>query len=67
VSLGNEVIYGALFLSNFLFYTQSGYFDALSGSKPLLNLWSLGVEEQFYLIFPLLIILLLKRNLSIKK
>ena len=41
-------------VSNFLFFSQSGYFDAESITKPLLHTWSLGVEEQFYLFFPLI-------------
>lgn len=46
----------ALFsVSNFYFWSQSGYFDASNSLKPLLHTWSLGVEEQFYLVWPLLI------------
>jgi hypothetical protein len=44
----------ALFsFSNVLFWRQAGYFDVASESKPLLHTWSLGVEEQFYIFFPL--------------
>lgn len=43
----------ALFASNILFWRQSGYFDTVAELKPLLHTWSLGVEEQFYLLFPL--------------
>jgi peptidoglycan/LPS O-acetylase OafA/YrhL len=39
--------------SNILFWHQAGYFDQASASKPLLHTWSLGVEEQFYIFFPL--------------
>jgi peptidoglycan/LPS O-acetylase OafA/YrhL len=47
----------ALFsVSNFLFWAQSGYFDSPSLVKPLLHTWSLAVEEQFYIVFPLLIL-----------
>ncbi len=47
----------ALFsLSNFYFWRQSGYFSP-NGNKPLLHTWSLGVEEQFYIFFPLLLML----------
>ncbi|SRR5258706_3406358 len=44
-----------LFTSNILFWSQSGYFDAPSTLKPLLHTWSLAVEEQFYIFFPLLL------------
>jgi len=46
---------GAGFISNFLLWQESGYFDNASDTKPLLHLWSLGIEEQFYIVFPLLI------------
>ena len=48
----------ALFsVSNFLFWHQAGYFDAPSGLKPLLHTWSLAVEEQFYIVFPVFLVL----------
>lgn len=50
----------SLFLSNFLFWYQSGYFDTAAEMKPMLHTWSLAVEEQFYVIFPLLLILFIK-------
>ena len=40
------------FSSNFVFWSEAGYFDRASEFKPLLQTWSLGVEEQFYLFFP---------------
>lgn len=43
----------AIFASNILFWHESGYFDAAADSKPLLHTWSLAVEEQFYVLFPL--------------
>jgi len=49
-------------VSNFFFWSQSGYFDALASSKPLLHTWSLAVEEQFYLFFPLLLAFVFRRN-----
>ena len=45
-----------LFLSNYLFMDKSGYFDAAAELKPLLHTWSLAVEEQYYAIFPLLLL-----------
>ena len=49
---------GALFsVSNFVFWHESGYFDGPSLLKPLLHTWSLAVEEQFYILFPLLLVL----------
>ena len=45
----------ALFSSNMLFFSESGYFDAEAHLKPLLHTWSLAVEEQFYIVFPLLL------------
>lgn len=55
-----------LFASNILFWTESGYFDTKAELKPLLHTWSLSVEEQFYLIFPLFLMVawgFRKRNL----
>jgi peptidoglycan/LPS O-acetylase OafA/YrhL len=53
-ALGASVISTALFYSNILFFRQSGYFDIETELKPLLHTWSLSVEEQFYLVFPLM-------------
>lgn len=54
-SLGLHMVAGATFTSNLLLWSESGYFDDSAESKPLLHLWSLGVEEQFYLFWPLLL------------
>lgn len=48
------------FTSNILFWTEIGYFDAPSYLKPLLHTWSLAVEEQFYIFFPLLILIIFR-------
>jgi peptidoglycan/LPS O-acetylase OafA/YrhL len=53
--LSADVVASAAFFSNFAQLAQSGYFDIESGKKPLLHLWSLGIEEQFYLFWPLLL------------
>ena len=47
-----------LYISNFLFWSESGYFERAAEMKPLLHTWSLAVEEQFYLFFPLFFMLL---------
>jgi peptidoglycan/LPS O-acetylase OafA/YrhL len=53
--LGKHIAGGAGFVSNFLFLNERGYFDNAAETKPLLHLWSLGVEEQFYIVWPLLL------------
>jgi len=56
------------FVSNFYFWITGGYFSTSDELKPLLHLWSLSVEEQFYLFFPLFLIIILKtfKNLSVQ-
>ena len=58
--LGGSSIYSLLSLSNFYFYFESGYFDESSILKPLLHTWSLAVEEQFYVIWPAIILATLR-------
>ncbi len=47
---------GAGFVTNFVAWSEAGYFDQSADSKPLLHLWSLAIEEQFYIVWPLLIL-----------
>ncbi len=54
ILLGQQILGGSTFVANFVLWWQSGYFSEDAGRKPLLHLWSLGVEEQYYLFFPLL-------------
>lgn len=51
-SLAKHAIGGIVFASNFLMMHEAGYFDDAAITKPLMHLWSLGVEEQYYLVFP---------------
>ena len=63
--LGKHVAGGAGFISNFLLWFESGYFDNAAETKPLLHLWSLGIEEQFYIIWPLLLWLAWKKRFNL--
>lgn len=47
--LGRHVAAGAGFVSNLVLWSEAGYFDNAAETKPLLHLWSLGIEEQFYI------------------
>ncbi|MBN9671595.1 acyltransferase family protein [Roseibium aggregatum] len=61
-------VFAALFFySNFLFYSEAGYFDASADLKPLLHTWSLSVEEQFYLVFPVLLLAGFRRGVGFLK
>jgi len=53
---GQSLIAVATFSSNVFFWSQSGYFHGAAELKPLLHTWSLAVEEQFYVLFPLLLL-----------
>lgn len=60
--LGYHTFASATFFENILLYSESGYFDADADTKPLLHLWSLAIEEQFYLIWPVLLMFRYERR-----
>lgn len=62
-SYAQSLVAATLFLSNVFFYLTSGYFDTASEEKPLLHTWSLAIEEQFYVFFPILLLLLWRLGL----
>jgi len=64
INLAKHVVSSSIFLSNFTLINESGYFDKSSLEKPLLHLWSLAIEEQFYILWPLILLFFLKKNLK---
>lgn len=60
--LGKHLAAGAGFVSNLTLWNEAGYFDASADTKPLLHLWSLGIEEQFYILWPLVLHSVWKRR-----
>lgn len=63
--LGKHVVGGAGFVSNIFLWFEVGYFDTAAETKPLLHLWSLGIEEQFYIVWPILLALAFKFRASV--
>ena len=64
-NFGQSLVATTLISNNYLLYLTSGYWDLASEFKPLLHTWSLGVEEQYYILFPILMILVWKIGLKI--
>ena len=62
ISISESILTGLFFVSNIIFYWQSGYFGEAINLKPFIHLWSLSVEEQFYIVFPLYCILFYKKK-----
>jgi peptidoglycan/LPS O-acetylase OafA/YrhL len=56
LNYGKSLLATAFFSANFEFWREAGYFDVSADQKPLLHLWSIAVEEQFYLVFPALLL-----------
>lgn len=63
--LGKHMAAGAGFVQNFVLLQEVGYFDTSAELKPLLHLWSLAIEEQFYLIYPVLILLAWRKGFNV--
>jgi peptidoglycan/LPS O-acetylase OafA/YrhL len=61
-ALGKQILAGTWFSANILFWYESGYFNTAGLTKPLLHLWSLAVEEQFYLVQPLFLLICMQRR-----
>jgi peptidoglycan/LPS O-acetylase OafA/YrhL len=61
-NLGKHVGAAAAFILNFSVWREGGYFDPAATLNPVLHLWSLGIEEQFYLAWPLVLLLLWRRR-----
>jgi peptidoglycan/LPS O-acetylase OafA/YrhL len=61
-SLAKHVVAGVGFILNIALWRETGYFDREAAEKPLMHLWSLGIEEQFYIIWPVFIVFLFTRK-----
>jgi peptidoglycan/LPS O-acetylase OafA/YrhL len=66
-NLGKHIMGGAAFSANILLWRETNYFADFARSKPLLHLWSLGIEEQFYLFFPILLWFIVRKALVITR
>ena len=64
-NLDKHIAGGAGFVANFILWSEAGYFDVETELKPMLHLWSLGVEEQFYFIWPLLLFLAYQKHVKL--
>lgn len=65
IQLCKHIAGSAGFVSNFILWKESGYFDNSAETKPLLHLWSLGIEEQFYIVWPLLLFVAWRKRFNL--
>lgn len=61
-NLGKHIFSASIFLSNYILLQESGYFDTSAFAKPLLHIWSLSIEEQFYIFWPLILYFFYKKK-----
>ena len=66
LELNKHAVGSISFISNFIYWTEAGYFDSASGSKWLLHTWSLSVEWQFYILYPIVLVCL-KRFMTLNQ
>lgn len=64
--VAQSIVAAALFLSNYFFYLETDYFNQFTNQAPLLHTWSLAVEEQFYVLYPILIVVLARVNSDLR-
>ena len=63
--LGKHIAGGSAFISNLVLWNESGYFDTSAEIKPFLHLWSLGIEEQYYIFWPVIMWAAWKKQLNL--
>jgi peptidoglycan/LPS O-acetylase OafA/YrhL len=62
--IGKHIVGGSAFVANLVLWSEVGYFDNSAQLKPLLHLWSLGIEEQFYIVWPMLLLVAWRTDLG---